>query len=183
MSPDSTFYSAWDICVYISLSKNDNFFQGKRIEVKSFQLESKVLNGSIAKRGKHHYIASLQLNKYHVCSSTMIQLGFLLTTGYCAWYIGNGIKMKLKRATAVFTHLSLIEGHRIYISKVAYYSTYIIREWELGIVMVGHLKSLISKINQLLIVHKHVKNPHEDRKKSYFYSGLLFIFGSNEADD
>ena len=126
--------------MYISLSKNDNFFQGKRIEVKSSQLESKVLNGFIAEKGKHKYVASLQLNKYHVCSSTMIQLGFLLTTGYCAWYIGNGIKMELKRATAVFTHLSLKEGQRIYISKIAYYSAYGHHDHELGIVMVSHLK-------------------------------------------
>ena len=140
MSPDSAFYSAQKICVYISCSGNDNFFQGKRIEVKSSQLESKVLNGFIAERGKHQYVASLQLNKYHVCSSAMIQLGFLLTTGYCAWYIGNGIEMELKKATAVFTHLSLKEGQRIYISKIAYWSTHVIYDWELGVVMVGHLK-------------------------------------------
>ena len=161
--------------MYISLSKNDNFFQGKRIEVESSRLESKILKGFIPEKGEHKYVASLQLNKYHVCSSTMIQLGFLLTTGYCAWYIGNGIEMELKKATAVFTHLSLNEGHRIYISKIAYYSTYIIREWELGIVMVGHLKSLISGIYQLLIVHKHVKNSHEHRKKSLIFIVVFFL--------
>ena len=68
----------------------------------------------------------------------MIQLGFLLTTGYCAWYIGNGIERELKRATAVLTHLSLKEGQRIYISKIAYYAGHLFHDYELGVVMVGH---------------------------------------------
>ena len=117
-------------------------FQGKRIELKSSQLESKVLNGIIAAKGKHKYVASLQLNNYHVCRSTMIQLGFLLTTDYCACYIGNGIEMELKKATAVFMHLSLKEGQRIYISEVAYYSGY--RNLESSWYAI--LKSLISRL-------------------------------------
>ena len=85
-------------------------------------------------------MASLQLNKEHICSSGIFQVGFLLTTGDCAWYIGKGIQKYRKRATAVLTGLNLKSGQRVDIFKVAYYPNFEDYESEFGIVMVSRLK-------------------------------------------
>ena len=112
-----------------------------RAEVNSSQLESKLLYGNPAEEGKHKYMASLQLNGDHICSSSMFQVGLLVTTALCAWSLGQGIQRKLERATAVFSDFDLQTGQRIDIFKIAYYSTYHRQEYEIGIVKVGQLNS------------------------------------------
>ena len=82
-------------------------------------------------------MASLQLNGSHICSSSMFQKGFLISTGECAWHIGNGIQKRMQRATAVVGHFDLKKGQRINILKVAYFSTYYRHEHEVGIIMVS----------------------------------------------
>ena len=82
-------------------------------------------------------MASLQLDCSHVCSSSIIQLRFLLTTSDCASYIGVGIQVKLQRGTAVLTDLNLKKGQRIDIFKIAYHAGYRNYDYDLGVVMVG----------------------------------------------
>ena len=83
-------------------------------------MESKILNGYYSKRAQHKYMASLQLNGSHICSSGMFQKGFLLTIGSCAWSIGHSVKKKLHKATAVLGDSSLQKGQRVNILKIAY---------------------------------------------------------------
>ena len=106
------------------------------IEVKSSRFESKVLNGELAKKGGHRYMASLQLNEKHICSSGIFQTGFLLTTGHCAFNMGQGIETSQKKGTAVLADLNLKNGQRIDIFKVAYFSSYELYDFEIGVIMV-----------------------------------------------
>ena len=91
-------------------------------EINSFHLKSKIFTGETANYGEHKYMASLQLNDSHICSSSMFKRGFLLTANICAWYIGDNIRNKLKKGTAVLGNLNLKKGLRVNILKLAYYT-------------------------------------------------------------
>ena len=82
-------------------------------------------------------MASLQLNGSHVCSSSLFQKGFLLTTMQCALHIGYGIKQKRQKCTAVLGNTNLKNGEIILISKIAYYNNFGNDDVDIGIVMVG----------------------------------------------
>ena len=105
-------------------------------------MESKISNEKPSYREEYKYIASLQLNGFHICNSGMFREGFLLTTGDCAHNIGKGIQMKQQRATAVLANPNLKDGQRINILKIAYYSTYSTYEFEIGVIMVGVLQKI-----------------------------------------
>ena len=106
-------------------------------EVNSSLLENKLLYGNLAEEGKHKYMASLQLNGKHICSSSMFQVGLLLTTGFCACEIGEGIQLKHEKATAVLSASNLKIGQRIDILKLGYYSSYYYYQFDIGIIKVG----------------------------------------------
>ena len=59
-------------------------------------MENKILHGKPASQEQHTYIASLQLNDKHICSSGLFQEGFLLTSGTCAYYMMNSMTEKGK---------------------------------------------------------------------------------------
>ena len=118
-------------------------FKGALTEVDSSQLESKIFNGKPASNGEYKYIASLQLDKQHICSSGLFKKGFLLTTAECSWRIENGMRHKGQTATAVLGDINLQKGKRVRILKAAYSEYFIIHDplylnnfRDLGVIMV-----------------------------------------------
>ena len=105
------------------------------------------MNGKPSNKGEHKYLASLQLNGKHICSSGLFKEGFLLTTSECASYIGHGIQKCNQSATAVFGDEKTEQ--RINILKVAYFSTYKLYEFELGVIMVSGLQSFDIKLHKV----------------------------------
>ena len=99
-----------------------------------------MLNGSPADPKKYKYMASLQLNDVHICSSGLFKIGFLITSADCTEYIGKYIVRNLQRATAVLGDTNLKNGQRVNILKIAYYSSIKLYDFEVGIVMVSCLK-------------------------------------------
>ena len=93
-------------------------FQDTRTEVNSSHLESKLFEEESAKVRGHDYMASLQLDGKHICSSGLFKVGFLLTTGECAWNIENGMTHEHKKATAVLGNNNLRDGQKIDILKI-----------------------------------------------------------------
>ena len=109
-------------------------------------MESKIFNGE-SPQEEYKYIASLQLNDSHICGSSMIQKGFLLTSSQCAWCIGHGIEREMRRATAVIGNTKLKNGQRVNILKIAYFinghSNHTIwskNDQDVGLVMVSRLE-------------------------------------------
>ena len=115
-------------------------------------LKSKVLNGIPAEE-EYKYLASLQLDGKHICSSGLFKEGYLLTSGDCAWFIGESIKNGRQRATAVLGNLNLQKGQRIDVKIISYfkevgidYATRPNSNYEVGVIMVCKLKSIYSMI-------------------------------------
>ena len=115
-----------------------------RSGVNSSHFKSKIFNGNLAQEGEQNYMASLQLNGSHICSSGFYKKGFLITSALCAWHIGVGIQKEMKRATAVLGDVNLKNGQRVNILKIAYYTQWHVdksnpptNEYDSGVVMVG----------------------------------------------
>ena len=106
------------------------------------------MNGIPSEEDEYKYMASLQLIKIHICSAGLFQNGFLLTTAMCAHYIGKHIEQRNQRATVVLGDLSLKNGQRIDIWKIAYYKTFENHDYEFGVIMVGQIE-ILNFLNQL----------------------------------
>ena len=107
-------------------------------------MESKILNAYPAKHNEYKHVASLQLNNSHICSSGLFKERLLLTTGECAWYMGEGMRDRKEKGTAVFGDLDSKDGQRINIFKVAYldgiefiHNMRLTHNYEIGVVMVS----------------------------------------------
>ena len=85
---------------------------------------------------KHTYVASLQLNGQHICSSGLFQEGFLLTTGACALYLIHGMTLNNETGTAVLGNSNLKKGQRVLILEISQASTMGIDD-DFGVVMVS----------------------------------------------
>ena len=90
-----------------------------------------------ADQEKHTYIASLQLNGKHICSSGLFQEGFLLTTGKCALNILNSMIKKRQTGTALLGGSDLKTGQRVVILDISYTSAREMDDYNLGLVMVS----------------------------------------------
>ena len=97
-------------------------------------------------------MVSLQLEGSHICSSTLIQKGFLLTARDCARDIGIGIQQKLQKATAVIGDINLKTGQRVNIQKVAFYITRMNLKNEIGVIMVDRFHFFIINLTALLYI-------------------------------
>ena len=116
---------------------NKQWFLGTRRNVNSSHLESKILYGRHVAKQKHKYIASLQLNGVHICSSGFFQEGFLLTTGTCAYNMLKGMTKEGQAATALLGDSDLEKGRRVVILDVSYTSKKKLDDYDLGLVMVS----------------------------------------------
>ena len=112
------------------------------------QLESKIYNGKDAQEGTHEYMASLQLEGHHICSSGIIADNLLISSGQCVEYIESKIKHTAKLAWALLGHVELNKGERYDIQNLMYHPSYIHvhyltkvktrdYDYDVGIVMVG----------------------------------------------
>ena len=113
-------------------------------EVNLSLLKSKLSNGEPTIEKQYTFVASLQLNGDHICSSGLFQKDFLLTTGNCAIVLLNGMTKKNKTGTAVIGDSSLKKGQRVIILNVAYSKN----DAFIGVVMVSSLEgfSFVIKI-------------------------------------
>ena len=89
-------------------------------------------------------MASLQIDGKHICSSAIFKWDLLLTTGVCAWHIGNAMKKESKKCTAVFGNSNLKNGQRVDILEVANHPRFMFDDYtnlnkhlDIGVVMVG----------------------------------------------
>ena len=112
-----------------------------RIEVNSTRLESKVFNGKRSEKNEYKYMASLQLNGKHICSSSLFQVGFLLTSNNCARHIGYTIQKKRQKGTAVLGDVKLKNAQRIFILSIAFYEESKPFDEDVGVIMVNQLKN------------------------------------------
>ena len=124
-----------------------------RTEANTSQLQSKIVSGLPSFNGEYKYMASLQLDGKHICSSGIIQEGFLLTTGECAWHIKDGMDFEKKKGTAVLGSSNLEEGQKIDIIKIAVNVRFlsgapftINKPYDFGIIMVCQYKIFDSMI-------------------------------------
>ena len=69
---------------------------------------------------RYKFVASLQLDGKHICSSGLFQVNLLLTTGECAWCIEYGMKNEKLSGSAVLGHSNLKKGQRVDILKFAH---------------------------------------------------------------
>ena len=104
-------------------------------------LESKIFEKDLEFEEEHTYIASLQLNDDHICSSVLFQEGFLLTTGPCAISMFNGIIKQNKTGNALFRNSNSRTWQKSEILRVAYLSEEKAEDYNIGVVMVSSLKS------------------------------------------
>ena len=86
-------------------------------------------------RREYRYMVSLQLNSHHICSSSLIRKGFLITTRGCTLHIAN--HMKEQKATAVFGSADLRNGQKIDILRCVFYQQGADYDDDIGIIMVG----------------------------------------------
>ena len=124
-----------------------------RTEANTSQLQSKIVSGLPSFDGEYRYMASLQLDGKHICSSSIIQEGFLLTTGECAYYIEKGMDFEKQKATAVLGSSNLQKGQRINIIEIAIKARYRIRSltmlngpYDFGFIMVRQYKNFDSTL-------------------------------------
>ena len=123
-----------------------NHFIGIRTAVNSSQMESKIFNGKPAIREEHKYMASLQLETVHICSSALIKEGFVVTTGECALFIEVGMQKTPQTGFAVIGDTDILKGQRAKIEKFAYHSRFfgsiparLNNYWDLAVIKVGDL--------------------------------------------
>ena len=74
-----------------------------RTEVNSSQLMSKISNGNIGRTEVHLYMASLQINRNHICSTTMFQPNFFISSATCVCHLYN--------AFSTSQEISIVLGH------------------------------------------------------------------------
>ena len=120
-----------------------NHFKGNRTEANSSQMESKIINGDPTIR-EHKYMASLQLENVHICSSALIKEGFVVTTGECALFIETGKHQRGQKAIAVLGDSNLSKGQRVEIEKIAFHPRFkscfparLNNYWDLAVIKVG----------------------------------------------
>ena len=114
-----------------------------RAGVNSSHFESKIFDGNPARKGEYTFIASLQLNEVHICTSGFFQRGFLLTTKSCGIHMLDGMTKKHKTGTAVIGNFNLKQGQRTIILEILYPSIKYKQE-SVAVVMVGPLKNSIT---------------------------------------
>ena len=143
-----------------------NYFQGARLEVRSYQLENKLFGGETAEIENTKYMASLQLDDEHICSAGLFKKGFLITLGQCGWFIENGVKTKNQKGTAVLGNENLEDGQKVNILKIAYHprfrmynSARLNNVYDFAVIMVGRFKSLGSMIKSSLNCPKAFLQP------------------------
>ena len=70
-------------------------------------------------------MASLQVEKKHVCTAGIIYWDLLITSASCACHLEFILKRKPQRPTAVLGNVKLINGHRYIIHSAIHHSEYI----------------------------------------------------------
>ena len=118
----------------------NDYFQGTCIGINSFQLQSKLINAEAKEDGKHLYMASLQKNDMHICSSGIFRKGFLISTAHCAGLIEYAINTN-ESVSAVLGHDNLDKGMRYDILGVKLHQKYLngvkFYNYDIGVVMVS----------------------------------------------
>ena len=100
------------------------------------------MHGRPVREEEHTYLASLQLNEDHVCSSSLFKEGFLLTTKPCGSHLLDGMTKKNKTGTAVLGNFNFKTGQRIIILEISISNNRGGDDANVGIVVVSCLKSL-----------------------------------------
>ena len=96
----------------------------------SAQMEGKILTGNLPENQKNQlFMASLQINRTHICGAGMFQLGYLISTDACVKKIRKG----RYAADVVMGHNDLDKGERLEILDLR------INRMYFGILRVGKL--------------------------------------------
>ena len=106
-------------------------------------MEGKIFHLRLAEKNEFKYMASLQLNGHHVCSSALFKKGFPLTAGECLRHIAQRIKQEKQKNTAVLGDRDLKAGQRVNVLKLAHIDRVATYQADIGMVMVGQSKRLI----------------------------------------
>ena len=106
-------------------------------------------------------MASLQLDGKHICSASMFEIGFLLSSANCVRYIRG--QRHILKDTAVIGSSCLLEGVRYDIIDLIVHPQFNFSSappkhgnFDVGVVMVSQLVTLLSNTRRALIFnHSH----------------------------